>query len=66
MQRIKNTEFGYLGNSNVKRDGVESGFTVEEVKEYKKCMADPAYFASKYVKVISLDDGLIPFELYPY
>jgi len=66
MQRIKNNEFGYLGNANVKRDGVESGFTVEEVKEYKKCMADPAYFATKYVKVVSLDEGLIPFQLYPY
>ena len=27
MQRIKNNEFGYLGNANVKRDGVETGFT---------------------------------------
>ena len=33
--RIKNNEFGYLGNPSVKRDGVISDFTLEEVKEYK-------------------------------
>ena len=30
MQRIKNSEFGYLGNPSVKRDGVETQFTKEE------------------------------------
>jgi len=29
-------------------------------------MDDPVYFAEKYVKVISLDEGLVPFKLYPY
>ena len=52
MQRVKNNEFGYLGNPNVKRDGVETSFTKEEVLEYKKCMKDPSYFARKYVKII--------------
>ena len=66
MQRIKNNEFGYLGNHLVKRDGVESSFTKEEILEYKKCMNDPCYFARKYIKIISLDEGLVPFELYPY
>ena len=66
MQRIKNSEFGYLGNPSVKRDGVETQFTKEEVLEYAKCMQDPAYFARKYIKVISLDEGLVPFDLYPY
>ena len=66
MQRVKNNEFGYLGNPNVKRDGVETSFTKEEVQEYAKCMQDPAYFARKYIKIISLDEGLVPFDLYPY
>lgn len=56
----------YNGNANVKRDGVEQNFTLEEIKEYKKCMHDPQYFAVKYLKVIHLDRGLVPFELYPY
>ena len=55
-----------MGNPNVKRDGVESEFTEEEILEYSKCMQDPAYFAKTHLKVISLDDGLVPFDLYPY
>ena len=58
MQKIKNNEFGYLGNPSVKRDGVETEFTKEEIQEYRKCMKNPVYFAKKYVKIISLDEGL--------
>ena len=64
--RIKNSDLGYLGNPNVKRDGVEQNWTAEEIQEYAKCMKDPVYFAVTYLKVISLDDGLVPFKLYPY
>ena len=53
MQRVKNNEFGYLGNHLVKRDGVETSFTKEEILEYKRCMEDPSYFARTYVKIIS-------------
>ena len=56
----------YLGNINVKRDGVQHEFTKKEVNEYVKCVNDPVYFCTKYLKVISLDDGLVPFKLYPY
>lgn len=56
----------YLGNGNVKRDGVNQQWTQEQVLEYAKCMQDPSYFTRKYVKIISLDDGLISFDLYPY
>ena len=66
MATLKNNEFGYLGNPNVKRDGVETSFSREEIQEYQKCMQDPAYFAVNYVKIISLDEGLVPFNLYPY
>ena len=56
----------YLGNINVKRDGVQHNFTEKEIKEYIKCSQDPVYFCKQYLKVISLDDGLVPFDLYPY
>ena len=56
----------YLGNPNVKRDGVNEQWTAESILEYKKCMDDPVYFSEYYVKVISLDEGLVPFKLYPY
>ena len=65
-QRVKHSEFGYLGNPLVKRDGIESDFSKEQVKEYMKCMSDPVHFAKNHIKIISLDEGLIPFDLYPY
>ena len=61
-----NQNESYLGNINVKRDGVQHNFTEEEIKEYIRCSKDPVYFCKKYLKVISLDEGLVPFNLYPY
>ena len=60
------TNESYLGNPNVKRDGVVHNFTQQEIQEYIRCSKDPAYFARKYCKVISLDRGLVNFDLYPY
>ena len=56
----------YLGNINVKRDGIVQEWSQHEVQEYAKCMANPSYFAETYVKIISLDRGLVPFQLYDY
>jgi len=56
----------YLGNPNVKRDGVAEEWTPERLLEYKKCMDDPVHFAEHHLKVINLDEGLVPFKLYPY
>ena len=61
-----NQKESYLGNPNVKRDGVLQQWTPELLREYKKCMVDPAYFCRTYVKVIALDSGLVNFDLYPY
>ena len=57
---------GYNGNSLVKKDGITHSYTQDEIKEYQKCMVDPAYFAKTYAKIINLDTGLVPFDLYPY
>ena len=56
----------YLGNPHVKKDGVEEDWNPEKVQEYAKCMADPSYFTKNHVKIINLNDGLVPFEMYPY
>lgn len=66
MLALRMSNDSYLGNPNVKRDGVQQRWTEHEVKEYAKCMKDPAYFARTYVKIISLDKGLVNFNLYPY
>jgi len=62
----QNQTDSYLGNPNVKRDGVVTNFTKEQVQEYARCMKDPSYFARNYLRVIHLDKGLVPFDLYPY
>ena len=56
----------YLGNPNVRGADVEHAWTKDELIEYKKCLDSPIYFAENYCKVIHLDRGLVPFELYPY
>ena len=56
----------YLGNPNLKRANVTQEFTPEEVEEYLKCAASPVYFIKKYIKIVSLDKGLIPFEMYHF
>ena len=39
-------------------------WTKEEILEYQRCMKDPLYFIQTYVKIVSLDEGLIPFKMY--
>jgi len=56
----------YLGNPNLKRANVAQNFTAEEVQEFVKCSKDPVYFITNYIKIISLDEGLVPFDLYPF
>ena len=57
---------GYLGNNLIKRSGINHQYTEEELKEYLKCTKDPCYFIQSYTQIISLDEGLVPFELRGY
>lgn len=61
-----NQKISYLGNSKIKRDGVQEEWTMERIAEYKRCSEDPVYFIKKYIKVVHLDHGLVPFDLYEY
>ena len=56
----------YLGNPNLKKANVATNFTPEEVQEYIKCSEDPVYFIQTYIKIVSLDKGLIPFDMYDF
>jgi len=56
----------YMSNQGVKSDGVTEEFSKELILEYQKCTKDPTYFARTYCKVISLDKGLVDFDLYDY
>lgn len=57
---------GYLGNDNLKRIGVELQYTEEQVKEIIKCSEDPIYFIKNYVKIVNVDKGLVPFEMWNF
>ena len=56
----------YLGNPNLKKANVKVEWTEEQLLEYQKCMDNPQYFIEEYVKIISLDEGLIQFKMYPF
>jgi hypothetical protein len=56
----------YLGNANLKSAGVNINFSPEQIEEYMKCANDPLYFIANYVKIVSLDKGLVPFEPYDF
>jgi hypothetical protein len=56
----------YLGNPNLKKANVPVEFTKEQIQEYQKCMDDPIYFIQEYMKIVSLDEGLVPFKMYDF
>ena len=64
MVQAKNE--GYLGNNLIKRAGVETTYTEEQLQEYQKCSSDPTHFIETYTQIISLDEGLVPFNLRGY
>ena len=56
----------YLGNPNLKKAGTPIQFTKKQIDEWIKCKNDPIYFAMNYIKIISLDEGLVPFKMYDF
>jgi Terminase large subunit, T4likevirus-type, N-terminal/Terminase RNaseH-like domain len=56
----------YLGNQNLKRSGVTLGWNAEQIQEYVKCANDPVYFIKNYIKIVSIDKGLINFDIWPF
>jgi hypothetical protein len=57
---------GYNGNILLKRANQDIEWTPELVAEWIKCSQDPLYFIRNYMKIITLDNGLQLFDLYPY
>ena len=56
----------YLGNPNLKRANVTQEWTKEQIEEYAKCMKDPIYFIRTYIRIVSLDEGFVPFDMYDF
>ena len=56
----------YRDNLLLKRVGVQYEFEQWQFDEYIKCSNDPIYFIRNYVKIISLDEGLVLFDMHDY
>ena len=56
----------YLGNPLLKKANQDLEFTKDQVLEIQKCMEDPQYFVENYIKIVSLDKGLVPFKMYNF
>ena len=56
----------YLGNPLLKKANTPIEFTQEQILEFVQCKEDPVYFAKNYVKIVTLDKGLQPFQMYPF
>ena len=56
----------YLGNPNLKKTNTAINFTKKQVAEFIKCKDDPVYFTRNYIKIVSLDEGLVPFKMWDF
>ena len=56
----------YLGNPKLKKANIQIDFSQEEIEEIVKCSKDVVYFCEKYIKIVNIDEGLIPYEPYDY
>ena len=61
-----NSREAYLGNPNLQKANVEREFTQEQVLEIQNCMDNPVYFIEKYLRIVSIDEGLVPFHMYGF
>ncbi len=57
---------GYNNNPNLPREDWKHAFTQQEIDEFIKCANDPVYFACKYMRIINVDRGLMPFEMWDF
>jgi len=56
----------YLGNPNLKKINTPVEYTQEQIVEYQKCANNPLHFMESYIKIVSLDEGLVPFKMYGF
>ena len=56
----------YLGNPLLKKSNVPVEWDKEQILEYQKCMEDPLHFIQNYIRIVSLDEGLVPFTMFPF
>jgi hypothetical protein len=57
---------GYNNNPNLPKEDYKHAFSQQELDEFIKCADDPVYFATKYMKIINVDHGLMPFRMWDF
>ena len=56
----------YLGNPNLFKANTKIEYTEDQIQEIAKCMDDPIYFIKTYIKIVNIDEGLVPFNMYGF
>ena len=56
----------FLGNPALKDSNVKVIWTPKRLEELQKCQEDPIYFITKYIQVITLDEGITNFKLWDF
>ena len=56
----------YKNKSGLKAANIPVEYTEAQIDEYIKCSKDPIYFIENYVKIVSLDKGVVLFKMYDY
>ena len=56
----------YLGNPNLKKANTKQEFSEEHIIEFVRCKDDPVYFTEKYIRIVNVDEGLVPFQMYKF
>jgi len=60
-------EWWYKNKEGILRSNIkDKPFTDLQKLEWIKCALDVVYMTKKYVKIISIDEGIIPFSLYDF
>ncbi len=66
MSDINDRNTYYLGNQKLKRANVPVNYTKPQIKEFMRCSTDVIYFIKKYIKIVNVDRGIIPFDLWEF
>ena len=56
----------YNNIKNLLKADIKLDYTPEQIQEIMKCQSDIKYFLKTYVKIISLDKGIVNFNMFEY
>lgn len=56
----------FSSNPNLRPCGIPVRMTQGQMDEYSRCASDPIYFSKRYIKIVSLDEGVISFDMHSY